>query len=621
MHTSSYLEAFLSVYGWMMYNTLYELFAMTWLLFLPFMKLGFLTFIDTLSDSANRYGQFKKGIITFVLMLFALFLAVVPLDRIRIEGTTIAQHCKAQGSSNANEQRLKGNIPKMKEFYGFDVTSEGRVPLLPSLIMRISAGTNNVIYQSMPCAPSVRDFAMVMKTTEITDKGLREEVGRFDQECATPARDRMRRLAADAPTTYKAIYYLGAFNTQSKDGDHITDSQREHYPGSRLFQLMMTGDSSEIENLILPQEKEKFLNVLPKGNALYSASAVADVESDDPDMSQRQQANSSGIVKCTDWWNKKLYPALKENISNDVALKLAKDEFFRKDCYKTDGQYHYGSTTYGPYGLNYEFDLKSCQAAIDKAIGADDAFAHNLVFRGIYNTNNSNLALNTEDKNNLESLGMLGIIGAVLGSFVGLGDSVLSSIANNAASFYAQMFFYRVVLQMLQPMLLMGIFTFWGIYLIVGDYRWETILKGLILIFVISVMPGLWSISQHLDNALWQALYPEVTSLKDLANKSNGNYVERILLDAASTVFNVIFPLILMYLVNEAGGGRPGAAFQSSQTGAENIGGTSGRMAGNTAGAGVNTAGRATGKGIDGLRSWRAARRDKANLPPGGSRY
>ena len=95
MHASSYLEAFLSVYGWMMYNTLYELFAMTWLLFLPFMKLGFFTFIDTLSDAGNRYGQFKKGVITFVMMLFALFLAVVPLDPIKVEGTTIIPHCKA----------------------------------------------------------------------------------------------------------------------------------------------------------------------------------------------------------------------------------------------------------------------------------------------------------------------------------------------------------------------------------------------------------------------------------------------------------------------------------------------------------------------------------------------
>ena len=134
-------------------------------------------------------------------------------------------------------------------------------------------------------------------------------------------------------------------------------------------------------------------------------------------------------------------------------------------------------------------------------------------------------------------------------------------------------------------------------------------------------MPGLWAISQHLDNALWQALYPDVNTLAELANRSNKNYVERILLDAASTMFNVIFPLILMYLVNEAGGGRPGAAFQSTQGSAENIGGTSGRMAGSSAGGAVNTAERGAQKGIDKFRQWRAGRRDQANLPPGGSRY
>ena len=611
MHTSSYLEAFLSVYGWMMYNTLYELFAMTWLLFLPFMKLGFLTFIDTLSDSANRYGQFKKGIITFVLMIFALFLAVVPLDAIKIEGTTVLSHCKKESG------QIKGNVSKMKEFYGFDVTSEGKVPLFPSLIMRIAAGTNNVIYQTIPCALSVRDFAMVIKTTEITDKGLREEVGRFNQECATPARDRMRRIAADAPIAYNAIFFYKNFF--GGEESNISDQQKEFYPGNKLFQLMMTGDTSEIENLIPSQEREKFFNALPKGNALYSASAVADVESDDQDMSQQQQANNTGTVKCTDWWNKKLFPALKKNVNKDIVLKLAKDEFFRNDCYKSPPKnaITYGNPTFGIYGDQKSFDEKACQAAIDKAIEADDAFSHSVVFRAIYNTNNSSLALQAEDRKNIEGIGVLGVVGTILGSFVGMGDDILSNIVGNAVSFYAQMFFYRVILQMLQPMLLMGIFTFWGIYLIVADYRWETILKGLILIFIISILPGLWSISQHLDNALWQALYPEITSIKDLANRGNGSYVERILLDAASTVFNIIFPLILMYLVNEAGGGRPGEAISTSSRGAEQVSSSGGRIAGNSASGAVNTA----KKGIEGLRDWRNARRDKANLPPGGSRY
>ena len=149
----------------------------------------------------------------------------------------------------------------------------------------------------------------------------------------------------------------------------------------------------------------------------------------------------------------------------------------------------------------------------------------------------------------------------------------------------------------------------------------ETILKGLILIFIISLMPGLWAISQHLDNALWQALYPDVNTLAELANRSNKNYVERILLDAASTMFNVIFPLILMYLVNEAGGGRPEGAISPGNGQAENIGRTGSRMAGSTAGAGVNTAGRGASMGMDKFRQWRANRKDRANLPPGGSRY
>ena len=623
MHTSSYLEAFLSVYGWMMYNTLYELFAMTWLLFLPFMKLGFFTFIDTLSDAGNRYGQFKKGVITFVLMLFALFLAVVPMDKITVQGTTIVHHCKVPNKLNDDQQqKIKNAPPQLKEFYGFDVAEGGKVPLLPSLVMRISSGTNNVIYQSMPCAPSVRDFAMVMKTTEVTAKDLRGEVERFNLECASPTRDHINNIKQRAPKTYRKIIEWGRGDISDlRIASRNSEEKEITYPNSKTFKAIMSGNMSEISGLIDPAEKqaveEIILGSTPGENPLRSSEAVPGVEPDDQDASQQQQATNTGRVKCTDWWDKKLYPSLSENASKDVALKIAKDDFFFGDCHDLD--------TTGAYDVGageFVYNAKKCEATVEKASG-DKEYKDQVVYHMISNLqkNNSSAALNKEDIDAVERVGVLGIIGAVLGSFVGLGDSVLSSIANNAASFYAQMFFYRMILQMLQPMLLMGIFTFWGIYLIIADYRWETILKGLILIFIVSVLPGLWSISQHLDSALWQALYPGVDSLATLADKSNDSYVERILLDAASTGFNIIFPLILMYLVNEAGGGRPGEAISSSNGQAENIGRTSGRMAGNSAGAGINASGRAAGKGIEGWRNWRDARRDKGNLPPGGSRY
>ena len=622
MHTSSYLEAFLSVYGWMMYNTLYELFAMTWLLFLPFMKLGFFTFIDTLSDSANRYGQFKKGIITFVLMIFALFLAVVPLDPIKVEGTTIIPHCKAEEVANRKPLIIGKEPQKEKSFYGFDVTEKGKVPLLPSLVMRIASGTNNVIYQSMPCVPSVRNFAMVVKTSEVTNPALQKEMKIFDEQCAVPTRDRMNRIAAETPKTYQKILDWSKeqdknkIYSSKKEKNEYTDLREKNYPGSKMYQIFMSGNLSEIGSIVEPTEKDRFNEIMlgsnPQENAFRSSDSVEGVVSDDQDASQKQHNSNTGTVKCSDWWEQKLYPNLKSNASNDVALRLARDEAFKDSCHK--------QVWLSNMNVKKAYDAESCQKVVNKASG-DENFIDEVVFRMITNLNDSGMAMHQEDRDTVETIGTLGIIGAVFSAFVGLGDSVFSDITNNTASFYAQMFFYRVVLQMLQPMLLMGIFTFWGIYLIIADYRWETILKGLILIFIISLMPGLWAISQHLDNALWQALYPDVNTLAELANRSNKNYVERILLDAASTMFNVIFPLILMYLVNEAGGGRPGAAFQSTQGSAENIGGTSGRMAGSSAGGAVNTAERGAQKGIDKFRQWRAGRRDQANLPPGGSRY
>lgn len=117
-------------------------------------------------------------------------------------------HCKVPDKLNSNQQwKIKNAPAKLKEFYGFDVTSEGKVPLLLSLVMRLAAGTNNVIYQSMPCAPSVNNFAIVIKTSEITDDTLRGEVSRFDEECATDARDRISNISKKAPHTM-LCYYL-----------------------------------------------------------------------------------------------------------------------------------------------------------------------------------------------------------------------------------------------------------------------------------------------------------------------------------------------------------------------------------------------------------------------------
>lgn len=605
MNTSSYLEAFLSIYGWMMYNVLYELFSMLWLIFLPFLRLAYTTFIDTVADANNRSGEFKRGIIAFVAMLFAMFMALVPLDSMTIKDSTVNSVCIPSGS------KIQINGQQLTETFKFNINESGKVPLLPSLVMRLASGTNNVIYKTIPCTVSVNNFAGVIQTSEISNPELQKEVERFEQECIVPAETRLQRLEREAPKSYAKM--LENFKkTDSKNGDGKLSSytlvkERRHI-NSSLYKLMMEPDMGKAVVADPGEQKavEEIMNSgTGKGDSLRSQDRVTGVTSDDPDASKKQKADASAPVKCIDWWEKKLYPELTKLAEGDLALRVGREGYFVDQCYDTDMTSNLSAT----------YNETACKAAVANAVN-DPNFHDEVVYRMLSYQNKSGVALSREDKLSVVGYGVVGIIGSILSFFTSKAD-VLGSIASNASSFYAQMFFYRVLIQLLQPMLLMGIFCFWAIYVVLSAYRWETIFKGLVLIYVISIMPGLWAITQHLDSTLWAAMYPDGQGLSAAARSQLESPIERLLLDAATTVFNVIFPLLLMYVVMEAGVGNPTAGIRATSQGADQIS----RNAGSSVGSG--TAGMSQG-----ARGWRerfarnkAAQADKNNLPPGGSRY
>lgn len=610
MHVSSYLEAFLSVYGWMMYNTLYDLLGMTWLIFLPFMKLGITTFIDTLADSGNSYAQFKKGLITFLLMVLAMFMALVPLDKITVRNAQVNSVCSVDVKVNKPYEYLKST-------YRFDVDEGGKVPLLPSLVMRVAAGINNVIYKGIPCVTNVNSFTTVLQMSEITEPKVVEEVSNFNDQCALAARNRINKLKDKAPITY------GNMLTELKklDGEAYSDMREERYPNSKLFRNMMTPELGTIERFI--DEKERLIveSILKSGTGqadiLYSQGPVPGVESDDPDTSKKQQVDTAGRVSCLKWWEA-IKPKARASLEKDFVDRVIGSNVYAKvdSC---QNKIVRGADNEGGIGADDELvkgDKATCLTNIKNDFG-EEQLEDNLLSAGLVNINQpGELSMHDKDRQKVATIGTLGVVGAVLSVFMGKAE-VLTAIADNAASFYAQMFFYRVLLQMLQPMLLMGLFCFWGLYLIIADYRWDAILKGLIMIMVISMLPSLWAISQYLDGALWHALYPDIDSLSKEVRRVNQSYVERVILDAANTVFNIIFPLILMYWVAEAGSAKATQAYSSSTGQAENIGRTGGSMAGGAA----TGAGRNVGAGIDKVKDWRRNRIANKGLPPGGSKY
>ena len=108
----------------------------------------------------------------------------------------------------------------------------------------------------------------------------------------------------------------------------------------------------------------------------------------------------------------------------------------------------------------------------------------------------------------------------------------------------------------------------------------DAIIKGMILIFSLTIIPGLWAVMEHLDDTLWQAMY---------GGEGTAGVFDMALLDAASNAFYV------------------SSAVRDSQSGAQGLssrlGGVTGTTSAKLGGAAMNLAGGLLGKAGRGFKS------------------
>lgn len=69
------------------------------------------------------------------------------------------------------------------------------------------------------------------------------------------------------------------------------------------------------------------------------------------------------------------------------------------------------------------------------------------------------------------------------------------------------------LLRMMQPLILMALYMFMPFALLVGCYRLQTVIAGVMAIFTIKMWPMMWFIIDWLDDHLIAAMYPDAESL------------------------------------------------------------------------------------------------------------
>lgn len=179
MNISSYLEAFLTVYGWSVFQVIYFLLAITGFFLYPLLKSFLTILIEFLSSSANPYGFVKQMLANLILVMIVFLFAVVPVLPLSFDRMTVGTTCD-KATQSVNEANQSGNSTY------FAVTS-ARAPILPWLTMRLGQGFNKVIYSQLPCALDISDTNNKVLNANVSgsENGvqLMQEYRQFRQQC------------------------------------------------------------------------------------------------------------------------------------------------------------------------------------------------------------------------------------------------------------------------------------------------------------------------------------------------------------------------------------------------------------------------------------------------------
>lgn len=585
MNVSTYIEAFLTVYGWEVYGALFLLLMMTGLFIYPLLRAFIEIAIDFLGSDGQEGQNALFQIITSTVLALAIFIvALVPVAEISFSKMTVANHCgKAQFAINDVNKEVLG------EYF---TDTDARVPLMPWLAMSIAQGVNSVFYKNLPCVQDVTEAQNYVLTLDLSDANnpaeIRKEYKRFNNECHAKVRkiiEDVRNGNFDNALGSEEKIHQKWLNDKTKNEVIKLREQRSggwDFWGwfidsdENKFMLEFT-DSPLIQNEFYkyetssaPEELKKTLVTLRAEHPVegYNGSTIAN--------------NETATPTCYEWWNgangseglrSKILKASNKNIVRKAASALGpaacRIEEQLEMAKRSAGQFYNEKLHNSQLSKSEE----ECQQYIQSAITGSNKELFNTYMLFVQHANHLKDSPLTDDETGaLTASAILEGVGIAISAITkkDLGTGMLSTVT----SFYATALLIKIMLKYLIPFALMTIYMFWGIYMVIGGLRGTTMLKGMFIIIALCIVPGLWVVIDHLDDHLWAAM-----------GMSEWGIFNRAMLDITTGMFYFGILYVVFFIFNLAGGGDASAAVRNSGGGmsdglARSLGGSFGRGSG-----------------------------------------
>lgn len=583
MTVSNYLEAFLSVYGWAVYYTFFLLIGVTGLFLYPLLRSLLTILTEYLSgEGYDGIGYLKQAFVILALNMLVFFLALVPIARISFEKTTVGNICGEASVSVSDMNKV--TAAQGAKFFS---QSDARVPILPWLAMRLGQGFNNVVYKQLPCVMHTGDANRIILSLNTNDEGLDAELNAFINQCHRKAVNLIKEIR-DGRYDQKTNNNDGAaqkwLNIELERTAHRLKQEGgvvdPNFKPSKNYKPSKEEEEQLIYSVDSPFIYDYFYsNASPMKNDA-SLRGILDGIPETMRATSKVEGfsgiNGDGLPKCADWWKfgegdsqKGLRYRLSTALEDDAVLKAAS----ATGIMECQTEVVWGASDMARQRIR---NPESCKAKlrevlIKKSSSAETGEYNQLVNKILSNHQGAKVH-ETEDvltskEKNAAVLSVFATIGAIaipiLRAFgIELAGDAIATVSN----FYISIFILKMILRNLLPMIIMAIYMGWGIYMLIGELRGTTVVKGMITIFSVIIIPGLWAIADHIDDKLWDSMY-------NTGGTDKGSYFGMLLLDTTNGIFYFVILAAMFYQVNLAGGGDAGKTFGGGQKQATGLSG------------------------------------------------
>ena len=559
MAVNGYLEGYLSIYGWQVYASIFLLLAAVGLVLYPLARLITDLALAQVEGRTDPVAGARTLIAKLTVYVLVLVLGMVPIVSLQVSGMTVQDRCEASPLT----QNAQAATSLTGEGYGLTTLQDARVPLLPYLAMLLASGFNAILYQATPCLLDLTDLSFTMNTLDFSaadePNELRSSVERFENECGGTARRLTITMLRGEHGPDMRVYLEGQLAAYAET---LEQKQKQlAYPASKFYQEVFYKPCAGGAD---PATAAGRLCIMRPLRAENPVPGFPYDPTRDSDASRYQAATGQGLPTCEEWWN---------DAENGLKGQLA--EAAKKGLYKNMSFISTPIRACWDQLKNISIpaiaSYQECTLVTSLGV-ADDLLVEKLLM------SNQRTLLGAQTPE-------LGLTSALVMGGIFRFTNITQNLAAQASGYAVSMYFMKLGSRLLQPFVLMTVFILWGVFLVIGEMRGLVLIKGLMLIFVLSILPGLWSLANHIDDQLFLALYPTAppVSLDNIPAEllAEHSTIERILLMFTTTVFYVIFPLLMLYLVAEAGGPSQGTGMANQ--GINNPTQTQGGIAGSAA--------------------------------------